>query len=466
MKISFEAALRGTIIGGVSLALSLFLPETSAYAQTYNGLIDKTVAVIGGEFVTLSDLEQEVQTMRARGYASDRNMRCEILESILQTKLLLMQARVDSLTVNKEMVGAQLNQHVDEIRTALGGDDKVEEYFGKPLYKLRQEWNRQFEEMSLTQQEQQEIAKKIPEITPHDVKQFADTTDSADLPMIAEKYQMSQICVYPDVEAAKMEAKEKLLELRERIMAGEKFSTLARLYSDDTESAKRGGELGMASKTIFWPEFSDAAMSLKVGMVSNTVETPDGYHLIQIIDKKGDMFNARHILIKPKYTSEDREKAFAKLDSIKVLIDTTSLTFENAARLYSQDKASRTNGGQMADPNTGSAYFDKDQIKPADWSVVRNLKPGQISEPVESTDNEGRGNVVYKIIRLDKIVPAHTASFETDYNDLYSSVEHAKQMEAINNFIEKKIAETHIVIDPMFSNCEFSRKGWAEKIRK
>lgn len=457
MKISFRAT---------SLALVLLVAGTSALAQTYNGLIDKTVAVVGGEFISLSDLEQEVQTMRARGYASDRNMRCEILESILQTKLLLMQARVDSLTVNKEMVNAQLNQHIDEIRTALGGDDKVEDYFGKPLYRLRQEWNKQFEEMSLTQQEQQEIAKKIPEITPFDIKQFADTADAASLPMIPDKYQMSQICVYPDVEAAKMEAKEKLLELRERIMAGEKFSTLARLYSDDTESAKRGGELGMASKTIFWPEFSDAAMSLKVGMVSNTVETPDGFHLIQIIDKKGDMFNARHILIKPKYTSEDREKAFAKLDSIKVIIDTTALTFENAARIYSQDKASRTNGGQMADPNTGSAYFDKDQIKPADWSVVRNLEPGQISEPVESTDNEGRGNLVYKIIRLDKIVPAHTASFETDYNDLYASVEHAKQMEAINNFIEKKIAETHIVIDPMFGDCEFSRKGWAEKIRK
>ena len=435
-------------------------------AQKYNGLIDKTVAVIGGEFVTLSDLEQEVNTMRARGYASDQNIRCEILENILQTKILLMQARVDSLTVNKEVVGAQLNQQIDEIRTALGGDDKVEEYFGKSVYKLRQEWNKQFEEMSLTQQEQQQIAKNIPEITPYDIKQYVDTADVANLPVIPTKYQMSQICVYPDVEAAKLAAKEKLLELRERIVAGEKFSTLARIYSDDVESARRGGELGMASKTIFWPQFSDAAMSLKVGMVSNTVETPDGFHLIQIIEKKGDMFNARHILIKPSYTSDDREKAFARLDSLRAIIDTTKLSFEDAARMFSEDKATKTNGGQMADPNTGSAYFDKDQIKPADWAVIRNLKPGEISEPVESTDNEGRGNLVYKIIRLDKILPSHTASFETDYNELYSKVENAKQVEAINQFIDKKISETHIVIDPMFKDCDFSRAGWAEKIRK
>ncbi|MBP5488684.1 MAG: peptidylprolyl isomerase [Bacteroidales bacterium] len=451
------------ILAGVSLALICL----SLGAQKYSGLIDKTVAVIGGEFVSLSDLEQEVSTMRARGYASDQNLRCEILENILQSKLLLMQARVDSLTVNKEMVGVQLNQHIDEIRTALGGDEKVEEYFGKPIYKLRQEWNRQFEEMSLTQQEQQEIARNIPEITPYDIRQYVDTADVANLPVIPAKYQMSQICVYPDVEAAKLAAKEKLLELRERIIAGEKFSTLARLYSDDIESAKRGGELGMASKTMFWPQFSDAAMSLKVGMVSNTVETPDGFHLIQIIEKKGDMFNARHILIKPRYTSSDREKAFARLDSLRALIDTTDISFETAARLYSQDKASRTNGGQMADPGTGSAYFDKDQIKPADWAVISKLEPGQISEPVESTDNEGRnGNLVYKIIRLDKIVPSHTASFETDYNELYGLVENTKQMEAINKFIDKKISETHIVIDPMFKDCDFSRAGWSEKIRK
>ena len=451
-----------TILATAAIALTCL----TLNAQKYNGLVDKTVAVIGGEFVTLSDLEQEISTMRARGYASDQNIRCEILENILQTKLLLMQARVDSLTVNKEVVAAQLNQQIDEIRTALGGDDKVEEYFGKSVYKLRQEWNKQFEEMSLTQQEQQQIAKNIPEITPYDIRQYVDTADVANLPVIPTKYQMSQICVYPDVEAAKLAAKEKLLELRERIVAGEKFSTLARLYSDDTESARRGGELGMASKTIFWPQFSDAAMSLKAGMVSNTVETPDGFHLIQIIEKKGDMFNARHILIRPTYTSEDRDKAFARLDSLRAIIDTTDLSFEMAARMFSEDKASRTNGGQMADPQTGSAYFDKDQIKPADWAVIRNLQPGDISEPVESTDNEGRGNLVYKIIRLDKIVPSHTATFETDYNELFSIVENAKQVEAINQFIDKKISETHIVIDPMFKDCDFSRAGWLEKIRK
>ena len=448
-----------------AIALLAAAAAFEAGAQKYK-TIDKSIAVVGNELITVSDLEGEIQMMHAQGQASDRLTRCNLLENMMQSKLFLMQARLDSLTVNNDMVEANLNDQMARVRTALGGDEQAEAYFGKSLYQLRKDWKEQLQDNSLIQQEQQEIAKKIPELTPYDIKQYLDTVDVDQLPVVPIKYKMSQICIYPDRDRAKMECKERLLALRERIMNGEKFTTLARLYSEDPGSSRKGGELGMASRDIFWPAFSDAAMSLKVGQVSQVVETPDGFHIIQLIEREGDMFNARHILIKPKYTSEDREKAFAKLDSIKVIIDTSALTFENAARLFSQDKASRTNGGQMADPNTGSAYFDKDQIKPADWSVVRNLEPGQISEPVESTDNEGRGNLVYKIIRLDKIVPAHTASFETDYNDLYSIVERTRQNEAINNFIEKKIAETHIVIDPMFSDCEFSRAGWAEKIRK
>ena len=445
----------------------------AAGAQKYDGLIDKTVAVVGGEFIMLSDIEQEVQMMRANGYASDKNMRCDILENILESKMFLMQAKVDSLTINQEMVMANLNQRMDAVRTSLGGDDKVEEYFGKSVYKLRQEWQQQLEDMSLTQQEQMQIAKNIPEVSPFDVKTYVDTADVRNLPEIPAKYQMSQICIYPDREKAKMEAKDTLLALRERIMAGEKFSTLARLYSQDLSNARKGGELGMAAKGSFWPAFSDAAMALKPGMVSNVVETPDGFHIIQLISKKGDMFNARHILIKPEYTAEDRTKGFKTLDSLRTQIDSGKISFETAARMYSQDPATRTNGGQMADINTGSSYFEIDQLKPSDYLAIRNLKEGEISEPVESMDNEGRGatdrnfgNTVYKIIRLDRIIPSHTANFEKDYNVLFEQVQMLKQNEAIDKFLEKKISETKIIIDPLFADCEFKRAAWAEKVRK
>ena len=180
------------------------------------------------------------------------------------------------------------------------------------------------------------------------------------------------------------------------------------------------------------------------------------------------MFNARHILIKPKYTDDDREKAFKTLDSLRTAIVVDSvISFGTAARFYSQDRATRTNNGQMSDPNTGSAYFEIDQLKPQDYEAIRDLEVGQVSEPIESLDNEGRnGNVVYKIIRLDKIVPSHTATFESDYTELLDMVSMEKRMAAIDSFLEKKIDSTYIVIDPLFGDCDFSRKGWAQKVRK
>ena len=449
------------------LATALLGVSTLATAQRYGKVIDKTIAVVGNEMILISDLEQGIQEARLQGMASDEKARCELLERMLESKLFLLQARLDSLSINQDMVQSQLSQHIDMMRTRLGGDEAVEEAFGKPLYKLRQEWKKQMEDMSLTQQEQMEIANQIPDLTPADVKKYIDTTDAADLPIVPIKYQLSQVCLYPDREAANLAVKEKLLSLRERILNGEKFSTLARIYSEDPGSARKGGELGMASKSIFWPAFSDVAMSLKPGTISQVVETPDGFHIIEVIEKSGDMFNARHILLKPQYTVEHREHAFHVLDSIRTEINNKALSFELAARFYSEDNATRTNGGQMADPNTGSSYFEIDQLKPQDYVAIKDLKEGEISEPIESLDNEGReGNLVYKIIRVDKIIPAHTATFQNDFTQISEQVKNQLQMKAIDDYLRKKIKDTKVKIDPMFKDCEFRNAGWYDKIKK
>ena len=452
----------------IVFAAALFL-TTGLSAQKYQGgLVDKTVAVVGNEVILVSDIESQVQQMQAQGRSSDRDMRCNILETMMEGKIFLMQARIDSLTVNTDMVESELSNRMDQFRTYLGGDEQVEKYFGKPLYRLRQEWRQLFEDQSLTQQEQGTIAAAIPEVTPYDVQHYLDTVSVEDLPMVPVKYQLSQICIYPDRESAKMAVKERLLSLRERVINGEKFATLARIYSEDPGSARKGGELGMASKSIFWPAFSDAAMALRPGVISQIVETPDGFHIIEVIEKKGDMFNARHILLKPQYTAEDREKAFSRLDSLRTRILADDIRFEQAARFFSEDPATRTNGGQMADPATGSSYFDIDQLKPADYAAIKDLKEGEISEPVESTDNEGyqqgrQGNTVYKVIRVDKIVPAHAASFTNDYTELQSRVQYRRQLQAIDEFLEKKIKDTYIVIDPMYKECAFNRDIWNTK---
>ena len=452
----------------LAAAVAFAAVALSASAQKYSGgVVDKTIAVVGNEVILISDLEDEVEMMRAYGMMSDKKGRCEVLEEMMASKLFLMQARLDSLTVNNDMVESELSSRIDMLKTNLGGEDEVAKQFGKPIYKLRQEWRQAIEDQNLTQQMQQQIASKIPDLTPYDVQQYVDAADPADLPMVPVKYQLSQICIYPDREAANLAVKERLLTIRERIINGEKFSTLARLYSQDPGSARKGGELGMASKSIFWPAFSDAAMSLKPGVVSQIVETPDGFHIIEVLEKKGDMFNARHILLKPEYTSEDREKAFGVLDSLKTELANEAITFELAARFYSEDLPTRTNGGQMADPNTGSSYFEIDQLKPQDYAAIKNLKEGEISEPVESLDNEGRdGNLVYKIIKVDKIIPAHPATFNNDYTLLLQQAKQELQMKAIDDFINSKIESTYIVIDSIFGDCDFERSGWKEKVRK
>ena len=453
-----------------SAAFLLVLSSISvqAFAQKYSdGLIDKTVAVIGDEMIAISDLESEVRIMMAQGYASDRNVRCEILEQMMISKLFLMQARLDSLSVNNDMVDASLQERLDNVRSSLGGDENVENYFKKPLYKLRDEWRKALMDQSLIQQMQSNVASSIPDLTPYDVQQYIDSTDVQDLPIVPIKYQLSQICLYPDREAANLAVKERLLEIRERIMNGEKFSLLARLYSQDPGSARRGGELGLASKSVYWPAFSDAAMALKPGIVSQIVETPDGFHLIEVLEKDGDMFNARHILMKPEYTDEDRETAFKTLDSLKTELQNGAVSFDLAARFYSQDPATRTNGGQMSDPNTGSAYFEIDQLKPEDYNAIKDLKEGEISAPFESRDNEGRsGNTVYKIVKVDKIIPAHTASFEEDYNLLMEQAKNELAMKAIDDFIDGKLATTYIVIDHLFKDCYFEHDGWYTKFRE
>jgi peptidyl-prolyl cis-trans isomerase SurA len=442
------------------LLLAVLLPLR---AQKYEGVVDKSVALIGNDIVMLSDVEQEAQMMRARGLTVDKAARCEILEQFLVSKLFLTQAKLDSLAVNEAYVEQALEQRMNEVLTTLGGEQKTEEYFGKPLYKLREEWRQAMQDQSLIQEMQRNVASDIPKLTPRDVRQYCEETPEEDLPMVSTKYRIRQIGIYPDREAAELAVKERLIALRERVVAGEKFSTLARMYSQDPGSMSKGGELGMASRAIFWPAFSDAAMSLKVGQVSQIVETPDGFHIIQLIERNGDMFNARHILIKPQYTSEDRDRAFQKLDSIRTVVVGDSLSFADAARRFSEEKKSATSGGLMSDEYSGSSYFEKDQLKPADYNALRNLNEGDISVPFESLDNEGRnGNTIYKILYLEKILPAHVATFNDDYSTLLSEIDAKNSKKAIDKFIEERIKTTYIVIDPLFQGCDFERKGWVK----
>ena len=446
-------------------AAILALTLSTANAQVYkNGLIDKTVALIGNESILLSQLEEQVQLMLANGEApaDEKQMRCKILEQTLQQKLFLNQAKLDSLTISSDMVEAELQSRVDNVLYRMGGQENAEAYFKKPMFRLKEDWRSILGEQNLIQQEQRQIVSGVSQLTPSEVRRFYKRVDKDSLPVISTQYRISHIVLYPSKEDAIMEVKEKLLEFRQRVINGERFSSLAALYSDDKETAIRGGELGLAPKALFWPAFSDAAVSLKAGQISQIVETPDGFHLIQMIEKNGDMFNARQILLKPKFTDAEKQRCFTRLDSIRnaILIDST--TFEKAARLYSQDPKSYLNGGQMVDENTGSTYFEKDMLKPSDYAVLKDMKNGEISAPFESQDNEGRGQTIFKIIRLEEVIPSHTANVDQDFLVIQNFAQGIKQQEALKKFIEEKQKTTFIRIDEMFKDCPFESKGWVK----
>ena len=445
----------------IIIAIVLLVP-TAMSAQRYeNGLADKTIALIGNEAIFLSQLENEIQVMAAQGIGTDRNSRCQTLEAMMVSKLFLNQARLDSLVVNMDNVEMDLQQRVSSIMTQLGGEKAAEDYFKKPMYKLKDEWRIMLNEQNLIQQMQQNVMQSAGSATPAEVLAFYKSSDESDLPIVSTQYKISQIVLYPDQEKAKIAVKEKLLGLRERIIKGERFASLATLYSEDPGSAMRGGELGMASKNIYWPQFGDAAMALKNGQISQIVETPDGFHLIQMIEKDGEMFNSRHILMKPKYTADDRVKAYNKLDSLKRQIAADSISFELAARIYSEDPKSSVSGGLMADENTGSILFEKDLLKPADYTMIKDMKEGEISQPFESLDNEGRsGNTIYKILRLEKIIPSHVANIDDDFYIMQNIANNKRQQDAISEFIKEKQEITYIKLDDLFKQCNFEREGW------
>lgn len=449
-------------------AAVLMMPGLEVSAQKYEGgLIDKTVALVGNSVILLSDVESDAIYMQSMGYVSDRNVRCEALENIMVTKLFYTQAVLDSLAVNPDMVDAMLSQQVDGILSRFGGEKAVEAYFKKPMHELREGWRNRIMEESLANEMRRTIAGKVPEVTPKEVERFYKRTSKDSLPVIPDQYKISEITIYPNVERAELAARERLLEFRQRVMDGEKFSLLATLYSEDSESAMRGGELGMSSKSLFWPEFSDAAMSLKPGQVSPIVKTPNGYHLIQLIARDGDMFNARHILLRPRYTVEDRDSAFIRLDSIRNAVLADSMTFEQAAKKFSQDPLTRTNGGLVPDVETGAPFIDIDKLKPEEYNVLKNMKPGEISRPIESTDNENRsgmaeGNTAYKIIRLDEIREAHTPTFNQDFDILLDMATNQKAADAVEAFVNEKLKTMYIVIDPLFRECKFQRDGWVK----
>ncbi len=462
-------------------ALTLCLAAGALHAQKRMVMLDKVVAVVGNSSIFHSDVEymasQIVAQRRAEGYTSDRDPQNEALENLLMQKLLYNQALIDSVKINEGEVLQRVESQVQAMVEEEGSIKALEQRHHMAIYHLREMLRRRFEEQSYATAMQQEVIGKVT-VVPGEVERYYKSLDKDSLPIIAEQYVYAHITKFPEgMENAKLRARERLLEMRERIVTGKtKFSTLARMYSVDG-SAARGGELEPMSLAGFVQPFADALAELKAGQVSEVVETEFGFHLIQLIDKKGQNYHCRHILLRPTYTTEEIYAPMHKLDSLAELIRRDSISFETAAAEHSDDRFSRHNGGVVSNHDLLERYSAFDAKLTAtkflredfgagggksidDYNAIRSLKKGGVSSAFRTTDL--LGNDLCKIVKLVDVIPSHRASLEEDYLRLEQMALAEKKHEEFRKWLNKRIDAMYVYIDPAYRDGEFNNRNWVK----
>ena len=433
----------------------LFAVTLNARAQR-DSIIDGIVGIVGGNVILISDIENQYMQIRSQGIIQGTapKMKCQIFENMLFQKLLLHQAQVDSLSVTDTQVELEMDRRMRYFISQAGTPERLEEHFGKSLLEIKNELRDVIKESMLTEQEQQKITKDVT-ITPAEVKTFFRKLPKDSIPLINSELEIGFIMKQPLIgDAEKQAAKDKLKGFKERFTKGDDFSTLAVLYSEDPGSSKQGGELGMFKRGEMRPEFEAAAFKLKPGEVSDIVETEDGFHLIQMIERRGEYINVRHILLQPKVSPVNLNKAKVTLDSISSLIQMKKLTFDDAVVRYSDDP-SKNNGGLMINQQTGNSKFESSQVDPKIFFVIDKLKVGEISSPVLTTD---RGKQDYRIYYLKSRTNPHKANLEEDYARIQLIALESKKMNVIDEWITNKLNTTYVAIMDDFRNCTFQRK--------
>ncbi|MEI7980645.1 MAG: peptidylprolyl isomerase [Bacteroidota bacterium] len=439
------------------LSLLLILLSQVSYAQSRpDSVLDGVVAIVGGNVILKSDIDNQYLQIRAQGniQGTATNMKCQILESLLFQKLLLHQAQVDSITVTDAQVESEMDRRMRYFLSQAGTPERLEEHFGKSLVEIKNELRSVIQEQMLTEQTQQKITKEVV-ITPAEVKSFFRKMQKDSIPLISAEIELGMIVKQPVIgEEEKQAVIAKLKGFKERTSKGDDFSTLAVLYSEDPGSSKQGGELGMFKRGEMRPEFEAAAFRLKPGEISDIVETEDGFHLIQMIERRGEYINVRHILLQPKVSTVNLAKAKVFLDSVSALIIKKQITFEEAVVRFSDDPG-KNNGGMMINSVSGNTRFEMSQLDPKIFFVVDKLKVSDISAPVLSTD---RGKQDYRIYFLKARTNPHKANLDEDYSRIQQLALDKKKMEVIDEWITLRINSTFIKIMESYRNCSLQRK--------
>jgi len=421
-------------------------------------MVDRIVATVGEKVVLQSDVENQVLQMRAQGVYSGGDLHCDVLKELLIQKLLLNQAELDSVEVSASAVEQELDMRLLYFVRQVGSQKKLEDYYNKSMAEIKEDFRPIIRDQKITETMRRTITEGI-KVSPKEVSDFYKTLPKDSIPMIDPRYKVAQIAAYPtESEEAKLSAREKLLELRERILKGERFATLAVLYSEDPGSARQGGEIGFRTRQELDPEFAKTAFGLKDGQVSRIVRSAFGYHIIQMIGREGEQVNVRHILIIPDISADQRQMAINKLDSLHRLVKQDSLTFVEAAQRNSEDERSRMSKGIFLNPMTASPYWGADELPAEEFEQLKNMKIGDISEPFLTRNEENKE--VYKIIKLQELTKPHRANLDQDYEVVENMLILQRKKQKVEQWIKEKREATYIHIDEAFLKCEFLKEGW------
>lgn len=418
-------------------------------------LIDKVVAKVGSEFVLLSDVESQYGfTLEQSGGAEDPQVKCNILQAMIGQKLIVMQAKLDSVVVNPEELSANLDFRIEQVLRQMNGDEQFfQEYYGMTVDQMRDNLSDELEQQMLAERMQNQIISEV-RITPKEVKEFYSSIPQDSLPYLNAEVELSEIVVKPQVsDVERAAALQKAIDLRKRIVeGGENFAEIAGIYSDDPGSARSGGDLGFAERGTFVPEFEAAAYSLEKDEISEPIETEFGFHVMQLVERRGNKINLRHILVKPNINDSDHEDAIALLDTVKVQIEKGTMTFEQAVKKYSDEKIpSYNNNGLLQNPNTGKTAFETSELPFNIYIAIEDLEVNGLTDPLEY--QLPTGEKYHRLIRLNSQSSPHKMNLDEDYSKLQQFAKESKKSEYFSQWIDEKFQTTLVTVDRTYIQC-------------
>lgn len=436
------------------LTLVLALMPMLASAQPGALLIDRVAAVVGREMVLESDLMARVEQARSNNITIDKKFVCGELEDLLYEGLLIEQARLDSVTVDEAQVTAEIDRRIRYFSAQIGGDKKLEEFYGKSIAEIKSEFRDQVHDQLLVQNMQQKVTTDI-RITPRDVQRFYQRIPADSIPFINSEVEWAQILMVPEPTTdEERRVRRKIEEYREAIQNGTKdFCTVAILYSEDPGSAKDCGELGLVPTGTMVPEFDAVALSLKEGEISQVFRTTYGYHFMQLIERRGEQYNARHVLMRPQVGSSDLQMARTRLDTLLISIREGRIPFGTAAAEYSDDEESRSMNGVMIEPNSNSTRWDIGALEQQTFFVLDKMQPGDISDPQLIVMPDG--TKAYRSVKLMVRTDPHRANLKDDYRLIQQAAEGKLRSEAVDKWVQDHLEGTYVRLAEDHADCPF-----------